>query len=76
LAKLGNVSRKRVLRALSALGFECDEGRGKGSHVLILHPTDRSRRTTLPARDPVAAGTLRGMLRDLGVSREEFESVL
>ncbi|MEM8834560.1 MAG: type II toxin-antitoxin system HicA family toxin [Planctomycetota bacterium] len=73
---LRNISRRATIAALTKLGFEVIDGRGKGSHALIVHPEDRSRRSTLPRRDPVAVGTLRGILRDLGISREEFEQAI
>ena len=73
---LRNLPRRRVTRALRSLGFEIVSGRGKGSHELIVHPTDPSRRATLPARDPVAVGTLNNILKRLVITREEFERAL
>lgn len=73
---LRNVPRRQVLAALKSLGFVELGSRGKGSHIMLAHAEDASRRTTLPRRDPVATGTLRGMLKDAGVSRAEFEAAL
>lgn len=73
---LRNISRRKAIKAFRKLGFEIDESRGKGSHAVIYHPDDLSRRTTLPQRDPIAQGTLRNMLRDLRVAAEDFSEAL
>jgi predicted RNA binding protein YcfA (HicA-like mRNA interferase family) len=71
-----NVDRRKFIRALRRLGFEILTKRGKGSHVRIVHPDDLTRSTTLPARDPIARGTLAGMLRELRLSWAELEREL
>lgn len=76
MTHLRNVSRRNALRAFGALGFEIDDAGGKGSHAIVFHPSDATRRTTLPRRDPVARGTLSAMLRDLRVSMDEFKKAL
>lgn len=60
------------MQALRAMDFAIDETRGDGSHAMVYRLDEPSLRTSLPKRDPVAAGTLRAMLRDLQISRDEF----
>ncbi len=73
---LRNIPRRKAARAFRKLGFEIISGRGKGSHELIIHPADHARRATLPARDPVAAGTLNNILKRLVITRDDFEQAL
>ena len=76
MTHLNNVPRRGAIKAFRTLGFEMDDRRGKGSHALIYHPKDTARRTMLARRDPIARGTLNGMLRDLQVTLEEFKDAL
>ncbi|MEM1166248.1 MAG: type II toxin-antitoxin system HicA family toxin [Planctomycetota bacterium] len=76
MAKLSNISRRRVLSALRSLGFEIDTSRGTGSHAMVFHPTEPERCTTLANKDPVPKGTLRKMLSDLRLTRTEFQDRL
>lgn len=64
----------QIVRAPEKLGFGV--ARISGSHHVMRHPDGRG--TTVPvhrSRD-VAKGTLRGILRDVGVSVEEFLELL
>ncbi|MEM1423935.1 MAG: type II toxin-antitoxin system HicA family toxin [Planctomycetota bacterium] len=72
MTPLRNLKRSHVIKAFQSLGFELDERRGKGSHAYLIHVEDESRVTSVPRRDPVAAGTLANMLRQAKVSRAEF----
>lgn len=76
MTHLRNVPRRSAIKAFRALGFEIDDAGGKGSHAIVFHPSDGARRSTLPRRDPIARGTLNGMLRDLQVSMEDFKAAL
>ncbi len=63
---------KRLRRLAKERGwrFELDEGRGKGSHAVLFVG---ERRTTIRNRaDELKAGTLAGMLRQLGLSKEDL----
>jgi predicted RNA binding protein YcfA (HicA-like mRNA interferase family) len=56
------------------LGFVLD--RQKGSHAVYLRSSDR-RRLTIPMHNrDLKSGTLHGLIRDMGISREEFISLL
>ena len=70
------VSGRRVLRALQRAGFIVD--RTAGSHHLLVHPEDSRRIVTVPvhgARD-LKSGTLRAIIRQAGLTVEEFRALL
>lgn len=61
-----SVPGRKLVRALERHGFVID--RVRGSHHVMIHPDGRS--TTVPvhgSRD-VPKGTLRGILRDVGLA--------
>ena len=65
------VSGKEMIKYLSKLGFEI-VGR-KGSHVrLKKQATPRNRIVIIPDHKELAQGTLRSILRQAGITFEEF----
>ena len=66
--KLPLLSGRQVLKALERLGF--NEVHRKGSHVKMRHADGRM--LVFPFHDEVDRFTLKGALRDAGVSVEEF----
>lgn len=65
-----------VLRALRKAGFV--EKRVSGSHYLLAHPSDPGRAVTVPyhgTRD-LKPGTLRSIIRQAGLTVEEFRALL
>jgi len=62
---------EEIVRKLKAAGFIFDR-QAKGSHEIWYNPTTR-RRTTVP-RHPgtLPIGTLRAIIREAGLSIEEF----
>ena len=63
---------REVKRKLEAAGF-ANVGQS-GSHVKFAKTTDEGTRTaTVPMHREVAAGTLRSILRQAGLSEREFE---
>ena len=75
MPKLPRVSGDEVIRALARLGFE--KARQRGSHV-VLKRTDANgvRGCVVPMHPELAIGTLRGVLKQAGVSIEEFMAQL
>lgn len=69
------MSGKDTVQALSRAGFVF--AHQDGSHVVLKHPLRRCR-TTVPvhAGQDLRPGTLRGILRDAGLSVEEFIALL
>lgn len=75
MPKLPVADGREVIRAVERAGFVFD--RQVGSHVSLRHPETR-RSVTVPvhgARD-LPVGTLRRIIRDAGLTVEEFRSLL
>ena len=73
---LPTVSGKRVVQALTRNGFIID--RIVGSHHLLVYPGDPTRTVTVPvhgARD-LKPGTLRSIVRQAGLTVDEFVNLL
>ena len=65
---------REVKRKLEAAGFV--EVGQSGSHIKFAKTTTAGTRTaTVPKHREVAAGTLRSILRQAGVSAEDFEKL-
>ncbi len=71
MPKLPVLSGRELVRALQRAGFEVV--RQKGSHV-SLRKGDR--RTVVPLHDELAKGTLRDILNQCGLTREELQQLL
>ncbi len=68
---LRNVSGQEAIRALERLGFV--QVRQKGSHVILKKQTpDGELGCVVPLHNELAIGTLRGILRQAGVTPDEF----
>lgn len=65
--KLPRISGAQAIRALERLGFS--RRRQKGSHV-VMRKEDRM--LVVPLHKELKSGTLRHIIRQSGVSREEF----
>ena len=69
--RLSVVSGIELVRALAKFGKEAV--RQKGSHARLRHPTDAKKLpVTVPLHDAIAFGTLRRILRDVGITVEEL----
>ena len=65
---------REVKRKLEAAGFK--EAGQTGSHMKFAKGTAAGTRTaTVPKHHEVAAGTLRSILRQAGISAEEFDEL-
>ena len=71
MPKLPHLSGAEVIRALERLGFR--QLRQKGSHVILRRG---SMGCVVPLHREVKVGTLSGVLRQAGVSAEEFIATL
>lgn len=71
MSKLQRVSGKAAIRALERLGFE--QVRQRGSHVILRKRIlEGSIGCVVPLHKQLAVGTLRGILRQAGVTPDEF----
>lgn len=77
MTKLPILSSKEVIKALRSLGFEDAPKRGKGSHIaLIKRDPNRMRLVIIPKAKSLPRGTLRAILGQAGLTREEFLNLL
>ena len=72
MAKLPAVSGDDVVRALKKIGFTRVSQRG--SHVKLRHPDGRV--VIVPMHKELASGTLRSILRQSGLTVDEFIKLL
>lgn len=62
------------MRALAKLGYELD--RQKGSHMVLRQSSAPHRRAVVPDHKEVAKGTLRSIIREAGLTVDEFRALL
>ncbi|HUX15626.1 MAG TPA: type II toxin-antitoxin system HicA family toxin [Phycisphaerae bacterium] len=74
MSKLPVVSGRRAVAALLRTGYEIDHQ--TGSHVILRHVRPPHRRLTVPNHKELAKGTLRAIVREAGLTVEEFVGLL
>jgi predicted RNA binding protein YcfA (HicA-like mRNA interferase family) len=70
MGKLPVVSGKDAVRAFTLAGY--DVSHQTGSHIIMRRTTPPHRHLSIPNHKELARGTLRGLIRDTGLSVEEF----
>jgi predicted RNA binding protein YcfA (HicA-like mRNA interferase family) len=71
---LPRVSGQEVVAALTKVGYEKD--RQKGSHIVLRQVSYPHRRIVVPDHNEVAKGTLRAIIKQAGLTIEEFKELL
>lgn len=74
MSKLPVVSGEQAVKAFLKMGYQFDHQ--TGSHIILRHITPPFRRLTVPNHKEVAKGTLRTLIRDGGLTVEEFVRLL
>jgi predicted RNA binding protein YcfA (HicA-like mRNA interferase family) len=74
VTKPPRLSGRDVVSALRKFGYE--QHRQRGSHILLRRVDPPHRRLVVPDHKEVAPGTLRAILRQAGLTIDEFKSVL
>lgn len=74
MTRLPHLSGRDVVRALRKLGYEKDHQRG--SHIVLRQPIYPHRRIVVPDHDELAKGTLRAIIRELGLTVDQFSALL
>jgi predicted RNA binding protein YcfA (HicA-like mRNA interferase family) len=74
MSNLPRVSGRAVVKALAKLGYEFD--RQRGSHIVLRQPISPYRRIVIPDHKEVAKGTLRSIIRETGLTVDEFTRLL
>jgi len=74
VSSLPVISGRQAVAALRKFGYEVD--RQRGSHIVMRQGRPPYRRLVVPDHKELAKGTLRAMIRQAGLTVEEFKSVL
>jgi predicted RNA binding protein YcfA (HicA-like mRNA interferase family) len=65
------LSGKEVVKALSKIGFELI--RQRGSHMILRKQTDKEKNTVpVPNHKELAKGTLNSIIKQAGLTQDEF----
>ena len=72
MSRMPVCSGEQAVRAFRKLGYELDHQ--TGSHMILRHPS--LRRLTVPRHRELAKGTLRALLREAGITKEQFADLL
>jgi len=68
------VSGQEAVRVFARSGYEIDHQ--TGSHIILRKVEPPHRRLTIPNHKQLAKGTLRSLIREAGISVEEFRTLL
>jgi predicted RNA binding protein YcfA (HicA-like mRNA interferase family) len=70
MARIPDISHLRAVRALEKSGFRIIR---EGKHIVM---SNGSRYLTIPRANPINAYTLAGIVKDAGLTEEEFKALL
>ena len=74
MGRFPTLGAKEVILVFKKAGFE--ENRQTGSHLVLKHPTTK-RRVVVPMHvGDIKRGTLRQIIKDAGMTEEEFRELL
>ena len=74
MSRLPVVSGKDAIRAFGRLGYRISHQ--TGSHIILRHESPPHRHLSVPDHREIAKGTLRGLIRDAGLTVDEFTALL
>jgi predicted RNA binding protein YcfA (HicA-like mRNA interferase family) len=72
MSRLPVCSGQEAIRAFQRVGYQLDHQ--TGGHIILRHP--QMRRLTVPNHRELAKGTLRALIREAGLTKEEFLGLL
>ena len=70
MPRIPGVNHQNAVRALGKAGFQIIR---QGKHIVM---SDGTRQVTLPRHNPIKAFTMGGIVRDAGLTPEEFRNLL
>ena len=71
MQKLPRLSGKEVIKIISKIGFKTV--RQRGSHIFLMKETESGKITTVvPLHNEIDRGTLLEIIRQIGLTKEEF----
>ena len=74
MSALPRISGREVVQSLKKIGYEQD--RQRGSHIILRQTDSPHRRLTVPDHKEIAKGTLRAIIRQAGLTVDEFTDLL
>ena len=74
MTELADISGKEALRVFVRLGYRVI--RQRGSHVRMKHHDPSRHPLTIPMHKVIALGLMHRLLRDAGITMEEFKELL
>lgn len=74
MTKLPVLSGKELCKVLEKIGYLVDHQ--TGSHIILRNGKPPYRRITVPNHKEIAKGTLRSIIREAGLSRQEFQDFI
>ena len=74
MSKLPSISGMKVVKTLSKIGYEIDHQ--TGSHIILRNTNYPYRRITVPNHKNLGKGTLRAIIKQSGLSKDEFVKLL
>lgn len=70
MPKLPMLSGKELVKLLSKIGYDLDHQ--TGSHMILRQRQEPHRRVTVPNHKEISRGTLAAILKEIGLSRDDF----
>ncbi len=74
MSTLPQISGHDAVKVLGKIGYEFD--RQRGSHMILRQQIHPFRRIVVPDHKVIAKGTLRGIIRQTGLTVEEFRNLI
>lgn len=74
MPKLPVISGKELVKLFLKLDYEVDHQ--TGSHIILRQKQKPYRRLTIPNHVEISKGTLRAIIKQAGLSRQEFENII
>ncbi len=73
MSKLPALSGRDLCKRLKKIGYEIDHQ--TGSHIILRNVKAPYRRLTVPDHKEISKGTLRAIIREAGLTLEEFHDL-
>lgn len=74
MTKIPLISGQGLCKILKKIGYAIDDQRG--SHIILRNENPPYRRLTVPNHKEIAKGTLRSIIRQSGLTLEEFKELI
>ncbi len=74
MTKLPALSGNHLCKILNKIGYERDHQ--TGSHIILRNKKHPFRRLTVPNHKKIAKGTLRSIIRQAGLTKDEFSKLI